>query len=157
MRFPEIKINGGENGRNAKTLLALIMALFLSGCVFKSVTLIGSEGIQYTGKIRYKDGYSGIPTIPQGPGGESFSGNYVVVDQTSINRIQGSMVVPQNNQMPAVGGISQVSSGQVNANGYWYGIGGKGTKIEGTMTIGLGGHGHGTCKDGNGKSYQIVF
>ena len=123
----------------------------------KDVTLITSEGAQYSGAIKYKDGYSGVLTIPNGPNNESFSGNFVVVDQTSIHKKQGSIVVSQNNQMPAVGGITQSSSGEVNATGYWYGVGNKGTKIEGTMTIGVGGHGFGICKDSDGNSYKILF
>lgn len=145
-----------------KVLLVLFFLLFLfSACATfisnKAVTLINPEGGQYTGVIKYKDGYSGILTIAQGPNGESFSGNFVVVDQTSITKKRGSIVVPQNNQMPAIGGVNQSSSGEINANGYWYGIGSKGTKIEGTMTIGIGGHGHGICKDSNGNSYKILF
>jgi hypothetical protein len=142
-------------------ILALSLLYLFSACAAlipeKSVTLINLAGEQYTGVIKYSDGYSGVLTIAQGPNGESFSGNFVVVDQTSINKKQGSIVVPQNNQLPAIGGINQASSGEINANGYWYGIGNKGTKIEGAMTIGIGGHGHGICKDNNGNSYKILF
>lgn len=123
----------------------------------KDITLISTEGAQYSGVIKYKDGYSGVLTIPTGPNGESFSGNFVVVDQTSISKEQGSIVVPQNNQIPAVGGITKSSYGEINATGYWSGIGDKGTNIEGTIAIGVGGHGYGLCRDSNGESYKIMF
>lgn len=144
-----------------KSFLILFgLSLFLLSCAIyqsKDVTLIQSNGIQYTGVIKYSDGYSGTLSIVEGPGGESFSGKFVVVDQTSTNIKKGSIIVPQSNQIPAVGGIAESSSGEINATGYWYGTGNKGTKIEGTMRIGIGGHGHGTCKDSKGNIYKIIF
>jgi hypothetical protein len=102
-------------------LVTICSSLLFINCAVliqdKDVTLITSEGTQYFGFIKYKDGYSGILTIPKGPNDGSLSGNFVVVDQTSVNRKQGNIVVPQNNQMPAVGGITQSSSGEVNAAG----------------------------------------
>ena len=96
-------------------LFTILLSLIFTNCAGmiqdKNVTLINYEGDQYSGIIKYKDGYSGVLAIPNGPNGESFSGNFVVVDQTSINRKQGSIVIPQSNQIPAVGGVTQSSSG----------------------------------------------
>lgn len=142
-------------------LIVFVLSLFLLSCAAmiqdKEVSLIQSNGIQYTGVIKYSDGYSGTLSIVKGPNGESFTGKFVVVDQTSTKTKKGSIIVPQNNQIPAVGGITESSSGDINAIGYWYGTGNKGTKIEGTMRIGIGGHGHGTCRDSNGNIYKIIF
>ena len=104
-------------------LFAICTSLLLTSCAAmiydKDVTLVNDGGTQYSGVIKYKDGYSGILTISEGPDGESFSGNFVVVDQTSVNTKKGSIIVPQNNQIPAVGGVTQSSSGDINATGYW--------------------------------------
>jgi hypothetical protein len=147
--------------RTAYLIMFCSSLFFLSCASFiipeKDVILINLDGTQYIGIIKYNDNYSGNLTIFKGPNGESLSGKFVVVDQTSINRKQGSIVIPQNNQIPTVGGITQSSSGEINATGYWYGIGDKGTKIEGTMTIGVGGHGSGSCKDSKGNLYKILF
>lgn len=143
------------------SLFAICISLLLTSCAAmlndKVVTIVGDGSRQYSGVIKYRDSYSGILTVSEGPGGESFSGNFVVVDQTSVATRQGSIVVPQNNQIPAVGGVTQTSSGEINATGYWYGVGNMGTTIDGTMTIGIGGHGYGVCKDSKGNSYKIIF
>lgn len=142
-------------------LFTVFAPLLLMSCTAvianKNVTMVDDKGIQYLGAIDYKDGYSGVLTISEGPGGESFSGKFVVVDHTSVSTKQGSIIVPQNDKLPAVGGAAQSSSGEIKADGYWHGVGNKGTTIEGTMTIGRGGHGYGICKDSNGYSYKIMF
>ncbi len=143
------------------TIILLLLTQFLYSCAAvindKDVTLIRNDSKQYTGSIKYSDPYSGILSINNGPKGESFSGKFVVIDQTATSTSNGTIVVPNNSQIPAVGGITKSSSGVIKATGYWFGKSNKGTKIEGRMQIEIGGHGHGTCKDSDGNTYEIIF
>jgi hypothetical protein len=119
--------------------------------------LVDDDGNQFLGQLIYDGPYSGILTVNNGPAGEYFSGRFTVVDQTAVQRAQGSVVVPHGNQLPAVGTVGSSASGNVNASGYWYSVGENGTKMECVLNIGLGGHGHGNCKDNNDTEYKILL
>ena len=139
------------------TILLLITLALLGGCALKrEVSLVGHNQA-YRGMIRYDSGYSGILTIKQGPGGESFSGIYSVVDHTPVARSAGQIIVPQMGQIPAFGQTGASATGHVEATGYWHGVGSQGSTLNGEIDVGSGGHGHGVCQHSNGTEYQIIF
>ena len=139
-----------------KTLL--LLSVLLSACIpSKVVTLVGNEGDQFVGSLNYDGPYSGTLTIEKGPGSERFTGRFIVVDRTAVQEHQGTLVVPQDNQLPAIGTVGGASSGKVDATGFWYAVGDKGSKMECELQIGLGGHGYGICKHSNGMEYKIVL
>jgi hypothetical protein len=121
------------------------------------VTLLGNDGGQFVGELNYDGPYSGTLTVEHGPNGERFTGRFVVVDRTSTQTTQGALVVPQGGQIPTVGTVGSASSGHIDASGFWYAVGDKGSKMDCTLEIGRGGHGHGTCKHINGAEYRIVL
>ncbi len=138
--------------------LIIISVLLLSGCIAaKKVSLIRPDGQIYSGTLSYDGPYSGNIVIKNGPNNESFSGTFVVVDKTAVKRNQGSLIVPQGNTIPAFGSTSGTSSGNVDASGYWYATGNNGSHMKCTLIIGIGGHGHGTCKHDNGAFYEIML
>ena len=141
-----------------KTISLLVLSLLIVGCATtKPVTLIGNDKKQYIGRIDYnRDGLSGILTIEVGPNGEKYTGPFVVVDRTAISRAQGVLIAPQGNQFPAFGSMGSTSSGGLDASGFWYGSGDKGSTMECVLQIGIGGYGHGTCKHSNGLEYRIL-
>lgn len=148
-----------------KTISLFVLSLLITGCAIASqtVTLIGNDKDQYIGRLDY-DGpycisacYSGILNIEIGPNGEKFTGRFVIVDRTATSRMQGALVVPQGNQLPAVGSVGSTSSGSIDASGFWYASGDKGSTMECVLQIGRGNHGHGTCKHSNGREYQILL
>lgn len=143
---------------------ALLRALLIAHCFLlascippKPVTLVGDTGEQFTGQVSYDGPFSGTLTIENGPGGEQFSGRFVVVDRTATQQSQGTVVVPQGTSVPAIGISTNVSTGGIDASGHWYAVGNKGARMECNLSIGRGGHGHGVCKHTNGKSYRILL
>lgn len=142
-----------------KTISLFVLSLLITGCAIasKTVTLIGNDKEQYIGRVDYDGPYSGILNIEVGPNGEKFTGRFVVVDRTTTSRMQGALVVPQGNQLPAVGSVGSTSSGGIDASGFWYASGDKGSTMECVLQIGIGGHGHGTCKHSNGREYRILL
>ena len=139
--------------------LVVLLSITLVGCALPSkvVTLVGKEGNQFVGNLDYDGPYSGILTVEKGPNDEKFSGRFTVVDRTSVQRHQGSIVVPQGNQLPAIGVAGGSSSGEVDATGFWYAIGDKGSRMDCELIVGRGGHGYGVCKHSNGIEYKIVL
>lgn len=139
-------------------VLLSVSCLFLASCIPpKPVTLIGENGEQFIGQVTYDGPFTGTLTIESGPMGEQFFGRFVVVDRTATQRSQGTVVVPQGTSLPAMGAATNVSSGGVDASGFWYAVGNKGSRMECTLSIGRGGHGHGVCKHVNGESYRILL
>lgn len=140
-----------------RTLLHACCLLLASCIPPKPVTLIGETGEQFIGHVSYDGPFSGTLTIDNGPSGEQFSGRFVVIDRTATQQSQGTVVVPQGTSLPAVGTATNVSSGGIDASGFWYAVGNKGSRMECNLSIGRGGHGHGICKHANGKSYRILL
>lgn len=143
-----------------KRYLIFLLAISLSGCAAipsKTVTLVGEEGNHFVGILNYDGPYSGVLTVENGPNGELFSGRFTVIDRTAVQKYQSSIVIPQGNQVPAIGAAGGSSSGNVDASGFWYAIGDKGSKMDCELIIGLGGHGYGVCKHSNGVKYKIVL
>jgi len=153
----------GEKDAPHNTILSILVMLTTSlvACSTilpsKMVTLVGKEGDQFVGNVNYDGPYSGTLTIENGPNDEHFSGRFTVIDRTAIQKHQGTLVVPQGNQFPAVGTAGDVSSSNIDATGFWYAVGGKGSKMECELTVGLGGHAHGICKHNNGREYKIIL
>jgi len=147
--------------RSVNLLFLACFFLLVSGCVTqyvaKVVTIIGDDGNQYVGQLIYEGPYSGALTVENGPNGERFTGRFVVVDRTATQTSQGALVVPQNNQMPAIGSSTSTTSGDLNATGYWYASGNKGSKMDCILEIGRLGHGYGVCKHCNGVQYKILL
>jgi hypothetical protein len=138
-------------------LATALLCIAVLGCIpAKTVTLIAPDGPQYIGRLDYSDGLSGVLSMKNGPLGESFTGRYTVVDRTAVARSQGMLVVP-GNPVPAVGASGGTSSGAVDASGYWYAVGDKGSTMQCTLVVGRQGHGQGICKHSNGRVYQIVM
>lgn len=127
------------------------------GIPSKTVTLVEDAGAQFQGKLVYEDPYSGILSITNGPEGESFTGRFTVVDRSAVSRSQGSVVVPTGTIVPGVGAASSLSSGAIDASGYWYATGSKGGTMKCNINVGLQGHGQGVCSHSNGHQYQIVL
>ena len=148
-----------------KIILLFVLSLLIVGCALgrplpssKTVTLIGNDKEHYTGRIDYPTyEYNGILTIEVGPNGEKYTGPYVIVDRTATSSTQGKIIIPAWNQLPAVGSMGSTSSGIINASGFWYATGDKGSTMECVLEAGMGGHGHGTCKNSNGREYKILF
>ena len=138
--------------------LLTVSCLLLASCIPpRSVTLVGEAGEQFIGQLSYDDPFSGTLTIESGPGGEQFSGRFVVVDRTATQQSQGAFVAPQRTSPPAIGAATNVATEAVDASGFWYAVGNKGSRMDCTLSIGRGGHGHGVCKHANGKSYRILL
>jgi hypothetical protein len=133
------------------------LSVTLASCIpAKIVTLISAEGNQYLGKIDYSDAFSGVLSIEHGPLGESFLGRYTAIDKTAVGQANGTMVVPSN-RMPAVGVSNATSSGSIDATGYWYAIGNRGSTMQCHLDLGRLGHGQGTCRHSDGHVYQIIM
>jgi len=96
-------------------------------------------------------------SIENGPDAEAFTGRFVVVDKTSTQTSQGTLVVPQTTVMPALGVANSSSSGNVDAQGFWYGTGNKGSLLNCILQMGRGGHGRGNCKHSQGLEYEILL
>lgn len=142
----------------AGNLALVFLSAAVAACIpAKVVTLIGPDGPQYVGRLDYsRDGLSGVLSVKSGPLGESFTGRYTVVDRTAVGSSRGTLVVP-GNPIPAVGISGSTSSGNVDASGYWYAVGDKGSTMQCNVAVGRQGHGQGTCKHSNGNEYQIVM
>jgi hypothetical protein len=144
---------------NSKVTIVVFATFLLVSCAVipsKVVTLVSNAGDQFAGKLEYSDGLSGTLVVTEGPDNESFAGPYSVVDRTAVHNSQGTVVVQKSN-MPTVGAASTSSSSQINATGYWYGRGNRGSTMNCTLEIGRQGHGHGICQHSNGQQYQIVL
>ena len=142
--------------------ISLFLFLLITGCAtgFRKdipVTLIGNDKELYIGRLDYDNFYSGILTIEVGSNRETFTGRFVVVDRTARSSTQGALVVPQGNQLPVIGSVGSTSSGGIDASGFWYGSGDKGSTMECVLQIGSYGRGHGTCKHSNGREYKILL
>ncbi|MBW9271730.1 MAG: hypothetical protein K1566_18985 [Candidatus Thiodiazotropha sp. (ex. Lucinisca nassula)] len=138
--------------------IAVTISALLSGCIAaKKVSLIQPDGHVYQGTLTYDGPYSGDLVIDNGPNNIKYTGRFVVVDKTSINKKQGSVIVPQVSNLPAVGSTSSTSSGNIDAQGYWYAAGSDGSHMKCILSIGAGGHGHGTCTHENDSKYEIML
>jgi hypothetical protein len=140
-----------------RSLILVLLSVTITACIpAKVVTLIGPDGPQYFGSLEYSDGLSGVLTVQNGPLGESFTGRYTVIDRTAVGQSQGTLVMP-GNSTPTIGATGSSSSGNVDASGYWYAVGDKGSTMQCDLVVGRQGHGRGTCKHSNGNVYQIVM
>ncbi|MCG7972054.1 MAG: hypothetical protein JBO36_15500 [Candidatus Thiodiazotropha taylori] len=137
--------------------IVLLAFILIAGCVpAKKVSLIRHDGKIFVGTLNYDGPYSGSVTIENGPNNEKFKGRYVVVDKTATKKSQGTLV----NQGPSsvtIGASSGNSSSKVDASGYWYATGSRGSHMKCILTIGVGGHGHGVCDHENGEVYDIML
>lgn len=144
-----------------KTLSIWFAFSLIVGCAAlippKVVTLVENGGHQFIGKLTYDGPFSGELVVENGPNNERFSGRFTVIDRTSTQKTQGTIVVPQNNQLPGVGSVASTSSGQIQADGYWFASGSRGTNMQCELKIGIGGHGYGVCKHSNGAEYKILL
>jgi len=132
-----------------------------------SITMMGNDKDVYNGRIDHYcirnifgagcDRSKGILTIENGPNGEKFTGNFIVVDRTGWSSTQGAIMVPIGNQPPAFGTVQSQSSGQYDATSYWYATGSKGSTMKCEMKAGRGTHGQGICKHSNGNEYEMVY
>ena len=140
-----------------RNLALVFLSVAVTACIpAKVVTLIGPDGPQYLGRLDYSDGLSGVLSIQNGPLGENFTGRYIVIDRTAVGQSQGTLVIPSNS-VPAIGTSGSSSSGNVDASGYWYALGDKGSTMQCDLAVGRQGHGRGTCKHSNGNIYQIIM
>jgi hypothetical protein len=144
-----------------KIISLLVLSLLITGCVgavntLRTVTLVGNDKELYIGRLDC-NGEGGILSVEVGPNGEKFTGPFVIVDRTAYSRTQGRAIVPQGSLFPAVGSVGSTSSGNVDASGFWYGSGDKGSTMECVLQMGLSVHGHGACKHSNGLEYKILF
>ncbi len=137
-----------------------ILFIMITGCasqpLSRTVTMIGKNKEFYVGRI---DGTASgfILNMQNGPNGEKFTGTYVVVDRTAYSRSQGGIMVPVGNQFPAVGSASSSSSSRIDAHGYWYSKGDKGSTMKCVLQAGIEFHGQGTCQHSNGSEYEITY
>ena len=140
-----------------RTFALVFLSATVTACIpAKVVTLIGADGPHYVGRLDYSDGFSGVLSIEKGPLGENFTGRYTVIDRTAVGNSQGTLVIP-GNPIPAIGVSGSSSSSNVDASGYWYAVGDKGSTMQCNLAVGRQGHGQGTCKHSNGNVYQIVM
>lgn len=147
-----------ETNMMATRFLLFASCLLLGSCIpAKIVTLSGEAGEHYEGHLAYDDPFSGTLRVEKGPGGERFSGRFVVVDRTATQQSQGTLLMPQVEQLPAMGSATNVSSGGVDATGHWFATGDKGSRMECQLLVGRGGHGQGECLHNNGKRYRILL
>jgi hypothetical protein len=121
------------------------------------LAISGDDGQLINGTLVYDDPYSGILTVQEGPGGESFSGRFTVVDKTSTKRSSGNLVVPSGNVIPAMGATNSSESGVVTAEGYWFARGSQGSSMKCELKVGRRGHGKGICNHSGGEVYDIVL
>lgn len=142
---------------------AAALCAALAGCVTvsipsKSVLLVPESGKPYEGRLDYSGPYAGTISVLAGPDGESFTGRFIVVDRTSKQASMASVTVPNPvAAAPATGiGVSS-SAGPVDATGFWYAAGDKGSTMQCELAMGMGGHGQGTCKHSGGKAYQLAL
>ena len=145
--------------RTFSAVFLLIYLFSIIGCASipsKVVTLSDQAGFLFEGTLEYDGPYSGIITVQNGPKSESFTGRFIVVDTTSRSQQSGIIAVPTN-QMPAVGSTTKTSSGEVQASGYWYPKGNKGSTMQCELVIGKNGHGKGACKHNDGNFYNIIL
>lgn len=141
-------------------VILFVFAVGLAGCgtiPSKVVTLVEHGNKPYIGKLDYDGSLSGALTVENGPDGEMFTGRFVVIDKTSTQTSQGTLVVPQTAVMPALGIANSTSSGQIDAHGFWYGVGSKGSLLNCILQVGKNGHGHGNCKHSKGIEYEILL
>lgn len=126
--------------KRVRIFVGVLASLAMVGCVtYPTFTVTISRTAEiYTGTLIFDGQYTGELTIQEGPGGESFSGRYVAMDNT-----------------PGVASVG--GSGQVEAKGLWTGKGNRGSTIIAELKVGRGGHGIGTAKHANGKEFQISF
>lgn len=124
----------------------------------KSVVLAPASGKSFEGRLEYSGPYSGTIALPQGPDGEAFTGRFIVVDRTAKQASTASISVPNpGGIIPATGvGVSS-SAGRIDASGFWYATGDKGSTIQCELAMGIGGHGQGTCQHSNGQKYQLAM
>jgi hypothetical protein len=128
--------------------------------------MMGNNKDMYSGRIDHPcyfniwgdicDASEGILTIENGPDGEKFTGNFVIVNRTAMSSTQGGAFVPMGNNAIAVGSVHSESSGRVDMTSYWYATGSKGSTMKCEMKAG-GGHGQGICKHSNSSEYEILY
>lgn len=142
-------------------IFRIIPVLLLSGCATtvptKQVTLSTGSGDIRIGQLVYDGPYSGALTFPGDEFHESFTGRFTVVDRTAIKKSSSDIVVPSNNPVPAMGSSATTETKGIDATGYWYGQGSKGTTIKCTLEMGIQGHGFGSCSGSNGLTYEIAL
>ncbi len=134
--------------------------MWFVGCVTyaqKIVTLVENNGKQFKVIINYDGPYTGELVVEEGPDNERFVGRFTVVDRTSTQVTRGNIVVPKSNQLPSLGSVESSSGGKVEAEGFWFGTGNKGSTMQCHLTIGRGGHGYGDCKHSNGSEFKIYL
>jgi hypothetical protein len=132
----------------------------MTGCATippKVVTFVAPGKTPFVGKLEYDGSYSGTLSLQNGPDDEAFTGRFVVVDKTATQTSQGTLVVPQPTVMPALGVANSSSSGNIDAQGFWFGTGNKGSLLNCILQMGRGGHGRGNCKHSNGLDYEILL
>jgi len=153
-----------------KIVLLLVLSLLLIGCaagkLSTPITMMGNNKDMYSGRIDHPcyfniwgdicDANKGILTIENGPNGETFTGNFVVVNRTAMSSTQGGAFVPMGNNAIAVGSVRSESSGRVDMTSYWYATGSKGSTMKCEMKAG-GGHGQGICKHSSRAEYEILY
>jgi hypothetical protein len=130
-----------------------LLAATLQACLRippRPVSLVGPGGEVYAGKLNYRDGWSGILTVPVGPNGESYKGLFVVVDRTATSQSLGTVVGGG-----VVGSASGSSSASIDAIGTWHARGNRGSTMACTLQVGRFGHGTGTCQHSDGARYDI--
>jgi hypothetical protein len=134
--------------------------IVISGCATtipsKPVTLASEGGEFFNGTLDYDGPYSGVITVSDSSG-ESFAGRFTVVDRTAIKRSSTDLVMPSNNAIPGLGSSSTTETKGIDAEGFWFGKGSKGTSIKCTLLMGINGHGSGKCKSSNGDDYSITL
>jgi hypothetical protein len=73
----------------------LLPAILLAACAShapRSVSLVGPQGESFAGTLTYQDAWRGTLEIPAGPGGDSYTGPFVVVPSKSEPLSQGTIV-----------------------------------------------------------------
>jgi len=144
---------------------ATMMTLFtvvvcLNGCIMppsKVVTLVDHGKPPFIGNLNYDSSYSGVLNMEDGPEGETFTGRFAVVDKTSTQESQRTLIVQQSTTSPLSGTTNSNSFEGIEALGYWYGTGSKGSLLNCVLQVGRGGHGRGSCKHSKGFEYEILM
>ena len=76
----------------ARILLPAILVVACATHAPRSVSLVGPQGETFAGTLTYQDAWRGRLEIPAGPGGDAYSGPFVVVPRKSEPLSQATIV-----------------------------------------------------------------
>jgi len=166
-----------------KNVILVVLLLCLCGCGIKTwdlnseILLTKPNGTEkYSGhlvRIMKLDRFwgrflgdlnNGTLVVNNGPGGEDFTGDFVVINKTPKSTSRGSGVllnpIAQPGQIPIMGAASKSSTayGEANNSGYWYATGSGGSSMK--CLIGMDIElvtGQGTCEHSNGNQYEVLL